>query len=348
MNQLDSTRAGRRIRRATGCALPRRLDGRDRRGALDERRRPRRAGSPTPAQRLPNAVDRHVAAAAAVPTRAHLRQRDDRATAGHQLSRAARRVAPLAGALRRLGVERGDRVVIYMPMVPEAVFAMLACARLGAIHSVVFGGFAAPELAGPHRRRAAEGGLAASCGLEPGHRGRLQAAARSRAGARDRRPAHCVVLQRPQHPAPLGAGATSTWNEAMRDRAPGRPVAGRRHRSALHPLYLRHHRPSQGRGARHRRLPRRLKSVDDQRLRRAAGRDLFWAASDIGWVVGHSWHIVYGPLVHGCTTTIYEGKPVGTPDAGAYWRICARHTAWCCSPRRPRSARSSARIRAAS
>ena len=301
---------------------------------LDWTRPPRRAldEAATPAARwfpdaelnaCHNAVDRHVAAgrgAQAALVHVSAMTGTERAISYLELRD---EVARLAGALRRLGVERGDRVVIYMPMVPEAVFAMLACARLGAIHSVVFGGFAAPELAARIDDAQPKLVLAASCGLEPGRVVDYHSLLDRALAHATHRPAHCVVLQRPQHPAPLVPGRDLDWNEALRDAPPVDPVAV----AATDPLYILYTSGTTGR-------PKGVVrdtggylvglSWSMTNVYGVQPGETFWAASDIGWVVGHS-YIVYGPLVHGCTSLLYEGKPVGTPDAGAYWRICARH-----------------------
>jgi propionyl-CoA synthetase len=231
------------------------------------------------------------------------------------------RVARFAGGLARLGVGHGDRVLIYMPMVPEAVIGMLACARLGAIHSVVFGGFAPAELAKRIEDAAPRVILSASCGIEPGrvlaYKPMLdEAIALSKAA-----PERCVILQRPEQQAELGPRDVR-WEEV----AAADPVACTRV-AATDPLYVLYTSGTTG-------LPKGV--VRDHgghavalkwSLRHVYGMrpgEVFWAASDIGWVVGHS-YIVYAPLLLGCTTVLYEGKPVGTPDAGAFWRVIAEH-----------------------
>ncbi|MQA29505.1 MAG: AMP-binding protein [Luteitalea sp.] len=233
------------------------------------------------------------------------------------------RVARLAGSLRAYGVEQGDRVIIYMPAVPEAVFAMLACARLGAIHSVVFGGFAARELATRIDDARPKLILTASCGIEATRVIPYKPLLDKAIGLASHKPARSVVLQRPQLAAPLVEGQDVDWEEALTRGTPAEcvPVA------ATDPLYILYTSGTTG-------IPKGVVrdngghavalnwSMD--RVFSAGAGDVFWAASDIGWTVGHG-YIVYAPLLHGATSVLYEGKPVGTPDAGAFWRVCAQH-----------------------
>jgi len=231
-------------------------------------------------------------------------------------------VSRLAGALRALGVALGDRVVIYMPMVPEAVFAMLACARLGAIHSVVFGGFAPQELAVRLDDAEPRLVLSASCGIEPQRVIEYKPLLDRAIELASHAPERCLILQRPQAEARLGPRDLD-WQETVAGASPADavPVA------ATDPLYILYTSGTTGRpkgvvrdnGGHAVALHWSMTHVYDARP-----GDVFWAASDIGWVVGHS-YIVYGPLLLGATTVLYEGKPVGTPDAGAFWRVVAEH-----------------------
>ncbi len=232
-------------------------------------------------------------------------------------------VARFAGALRRLGAAAGDRVVIYMPMVPEAVVAMLACARLGATHAVVFGGFGAPELAARIDDVEPRLIVSASCGIEPQRVVEYKPLLEEALELARTKPEACVILQRPQAPAQLVAGRDLTWDEALKGAEPVDPVPV----PSEAPLYVLHTSGTTAapKGVVHDNGGHAVAlnySMDAIYGVRAG--DVYWAASDIGWVVGHS-YTVYAPLLHGCTTVLYEGKPVGTPDAGAFWRVIAEH-----------------------
>jgi propionyl-CoA synthetase len=233
------------------------------------------------------------------------------------------RVAVVAGALRRQGIAPGDRVIIYMPMVPEAVMAMLACARIGAIHSVVFGGFAANELAKRIDDAKPKLVLSASCGIEVNRVVPYKPLLDGALALARHQPGRCVILQRWQERAPLVAPRDLDWDEFVAGAPPAEcvPVA------ATDPLYILYTSGTTGQ-------PKGV--VRDNGGHAVALRwsmpnvygvgagEVFWAASDIGWVVGHS-YIVYAPLLAGCTSILYEGKPVGTPDPGAFWRLTAQH-----------------------
>ncbi len=231
--------------------------------------------------------------------------------------------AALGGALQAQGIEKGDRVIIYMPMIPQALVAMLACSRIGAVHSVVFGGFAANELATRIDDCTPKAIIAASCGIEPSgviaYKPLLDAAIE----LAEHKPETCVVFQREQLTADMIDGRDVDWNASQVGVTPAECVAV----SGDHPVYILYTsgttgapkgvlRPTAGHIVA---LNWTMKNVYDM-----DPGDVFWAASDVGWVVGHS-YICYGPLIHGNTTLVFEGKPVGTPDAGTFWRVISEY-----------------------
>jgi len=232
------------------------------------------------------------------------------------------RVARCAGGLQHLGVCKGDRVVIYMPMIPEAVIAMLACARIGVIHSVVFGGFAARELAARIEDAKPRVVISASCGIEVSRIIPYQPLLDAAIDMCTHKPRNCVVVQRAELPAAVRKGRDILWDSLLdADPVPCVPVL------ATDPLYLLYTSGTTGKpkgvlrdnGGHLVALTWSMKNIYGTQ-----SGEVYWAASDIGWVVGHS-YIVYGPLFYGCTTILYEGKSVGTPDAGAFWRVIEEH-----------------------
>ncbi|MGA0541809.1 propionate-CoA ligase PrpE [Neotabrizicola sp. VNH66] len=270
-----------------------------------------------------NAVDRHVEAGRGNSLAiihdspvTHLKK-------GITYAELQKRVASLAGALRAKGVEKGDRVIIYMPMIPEALEAMLACARLGAIHSVVFGGFAANELAVRIDDCTPKAIIAASCGIEPNRTVHYKPLLDAAVDMATHKPDFCVIFQREQEVAKLVEGRDVAWHTFQYGVEPAEcvPVEGN------HPAYILYTsgttgapkgvvRPTAGHLVA---LNWTMKAIYDMNP-----GEVFWAASDVGWVVGHS-YICYAPLIAGCTTVVFEGKPVGTPDAGTFWRVISEN-----------------------
>ncbi len=274
-----------------------------------------------------NAVDRHVARGRAdQPALIHDSPLSNSKTT-LTYAQLLREVETLAAVLKDFDVGKGDRVILYMPMVPEAVVAMLACARIGAVHSVVFGGFAAKELATRINDCKPKLILSASCGLEPGRIVKYKPLLDQAIELATFKPQACLILQRPQETCQLTAGRDHDWAElrgaalAAGKKAACVPVL------ATDPLYILYTSGTTG-------IPKGV--VRDNGGHLVALKwsmhnlygiepgEVWWSGSDVGWVVGHS-YIVYAPLFHGCTSVMYEGKPVGTPDAGAFWRVCAEH-----------------------
>ena len=270
-----------------------------------------------------NAVDRHVEAGRGNQLAiihespvTHLRK-------GITYKELQTRVASLAGALRAKGVTKGDRVIIYMPMIPEALEAMLACARLGAIHSVVFGGFAANELAVRINDCQPKAIIAASCGIEPSRVVHYKPLLDAAIDMADHKPDFCVIFQREQEVAKLIEGRDVAWHTFQFGVEPAEcvPVEGN------HPAYILYTSGTTGApkgvvrptGGNLVALNWTMRAIYD-----IGPGDVFWTASDVGWVVGHS-YICYGPLIAGATTVVFEGKPVGTPDAGTFWRVIAEN-----------------------
>jgi propionyl-CoA synthetase len=269
-----------------------------------------------------NALDRHVidgrADQPAVIHESAITGKSAILTYAQMLEKTAR----FAGALRMAGVEKGDRVVIYMPMVPEALVAMLACARLGAVHSVVFGGFAPAELAARIDDAKPKVIVSASCGLEPTRVVEYKPMLDESIALATHKPSRCIILQREQHPVELGP-LDMDWKDAMAMAEPAECVSV----AATDPLYILYTSGTTGKpkgivrdnGGHAVALTWSMKNVYN-----IEAGDMWWSASDVGWVVGHS-YIVYAPLFAGATTIVFEGKPVGTPDAGTFWRVIEKY-----------------------
>ena len=270
-----------------------------------------------------NAVDRHVEAGRGDQIAIMHESPITHSTKGITYRELRDRVASLAGALRMRGVEKGDRVIIYMPMIPEALEAMLACARIGAIHSVVFGGFAAHELAVRIDDCKPKAIIAASCGLEPNRVVHYKPLLDSAIEQSEHKPEFCVIFQREQEVAKLVEGRDFSWHGFQYGVKPAEcvPVEGN------HPAYILYTSGTTGQpkgvvrhtGGHLVALHWSMKAIYN-----IEAGDRFWAASDVGWVVGHS-YICYGPLLAGATTVVFEGKPVGTPHPGVFWRIIQNH-----------------------
>ena len=269
------------------------------------------------------AVDYHVAQGRGEQTALIYDSPVTDTVASYSYSQLKEWTARVAGGLRELGVAKGDVVIIYMPMVPETVIAMLACARIGAVHSVVFGGFAADELAMRIDDATPKVVLAASCGIETERVIPYQPLLNGALNLAAHKPAHVVMLERPQAPVQLSAPRDLDWAQwqAAAEPVDCVPVG------ATDPLYILYTSGTTGKpkgivrdnGGHAVALKYSMSAVYDVGV-----GDVYWAASDVGWVVGHS-YIVYGPLLAGCTTVLYEGKPVKTPDAGAFWRVLSDH-----------------------
>ena len=270
-----------------------------------------------------NAVDRHVERGRGRQTALIYDSPVTGTVRSYTFAELQHNVSTLAGVLAAQDLHKGDRVLIYMPGVPEAVFGMLACARLGLVHSVVFGGFASKELAARIDDAKPRVILTASCGIEAARVIAYKPLLDAAIDLAEHVPERCIVFQRPQCQAALTPGRDLDWATALRDAVPAGCVPV----EATDPLYIHYTSGTTG-------IPKGVVRDNGghavalkwamEHVYSVGPGEVFWAASDIGWTVGHGF-IVYGPLLHGATTILYEGKPVGTPDAGAFWRVCEQH-----------------------
>ncbi len=271
-----------------------------------------------------NAVDRHVEAGRGDQAAIIYDSPVTNTKAQVTYSELQDKVARLGGALAAKGVSKGDRVIVYMPMIPEALVAMLACARIGAVHSVVFGGFAANELATRIDDATPKAVLTASCGIEPSRVVEYEPLLKGAIELAKHKPEFCVVFAREE--ADFSLGATDyDWNEFQKDAKPIDPVSVK----GNDPLYILYTSGTTGQPkgvVRHNAGHMVALNWTMKNIYNVEAGDVYWAASDVGWVVGHS-YIVYGPLIHGCSTIVFEGKPVGTPDAGTFWRVIEEYKA---------------------
>ncbi|WP_006786522.1 propionyl-CoA synthetase [Thiorhodospira sibirica] len=270
-----------------------------------------------------NALDRHIEAGRGAQLALIYDSPVTQTQRSYTYAQLREAVALFAGALAQQGVRKGDRVIIYMPMVAEAVIAMLACARIGAVHSVVFGGFSAQELTTRIDDAKPRVMVAASCGIEPNRVVHYKPLLDRAIEQASHKPERCIILQRPQEPGTLVEGRDIEWNDAIAQASPHECVPV----EATDPLYILYTSGTTGKpkgvvrdnGGHAVALHWSMKHIYGMQP-----GEVFWAASDVGWVVGHS-YIVYAPLLYGCTTVVYEGKPVGTPDPGAFWRVISEH-----------------------
>ena len=270
-----------------------------------------------------NAVDRHVLAGRGDQNAIIYDSPITGAKSNMTFAELQQKTAKFAGMLSQLGVATGDRVIIYMPMIPEAIVAMLGCARLGAVHSVVFGGFAAAELAKRVDDATPKMIISASCGHEPGRVVEYKPLLDAAIDLATHKPSHCVIVQRDAVQAKLVDGRDIEWHAAHEGAVELAPISVH----ATDPLYILYTSGTTGQpkgvvrdnGGHAVALNWSMRHIYD-----VSPGDVYWAASDIGWVVGHS-YITYAPLIYGCTSILFEGKPIGTPDAGVFWRVIAEH-----------------------